>query len=155
MHVQSVQKYCFSLSNMQICRVLLPASSWLLEAWFPYRCICRICRVCHTKKIHWTDITLWKPPVQMLNRKETTDTTFCRDRMNSICPMNFFRTTDTTDTTDTTIWKPGLSFQMLNILLYIVESASVFKGLNGPQSDCLLYLFYCSIKSVSYLTHAV
>ena len=24
-----------------------------------------------------------------------------------ICPMNFFRTTDTTDTTDTTIWKPG------------------------------------------------
>ena len=31
-----------------------------------------------------------------------------RDRMNSICPMNFFRTTDTTETTDTTIWKPGL-----------------------------------------------
>ena len=30
---------------------------------------------------------------------------FVRDRMNSICPMNFFRTTDTTDTT---IWKPGL-----------------------------------------------
>ena len=28
--------------------------------------------------------------------------------MNSICPMNFFRTTDTTYTTDTTIWKPGL-----------------------------------------------
>ena len=27
--------------------------------------------------------------------------------MNSICPMVFFRTTDTTDTTDTTIWKPG------------------------------------------------
>ena len=33
---------------------------------------------------------------------------FVRDRMNSICPMIFFRTTDTTDTTDTTIWKPGL-----------------------------------------------
>ena len=31
-----------------------------------------------------------------------------RDRMNSICPMNFFRTTDTTETTDITIWKPGL-----------------------------------------------
>ena len=28
--------------------------------------------------------------------------------MNSIGPMNFFRTTDTTDTTDTTVWKPGL-----------------------------------------------
>ena len=26
-----------------------------------------------------------------------------------ICPMNFFRTTDTTDTTDTTTWKPGLN----------------------------------------------
>ena len=32
-----------------------------------------------------------------------------RDRMNSICPMNFFRTTDTTDTTNTLIWKPGLT----------------------------------------------
>ena len=31
-----------------------------------------------------------------------------RDRMNSICPMKFFRTTDTTDATDTTIWKSGL-----------------------------------------------
>ena len=29
-----------------------------------------------------------------------------RYRMNSICPMIFFRTTDTTDTT---IWKPGFS----------------------------------------------
>ena len=68
------------------------------RAWFPYRCICR------TKEIHRTDTTLWKPPVQMLNTKETTDTTCCNDRMNSIFPMNFFRTTDTTDTT---IWKPG------------------------------------------------
>ena len=25
------------------------------KAWFPYRCICRICRVCRTKKIHRTD----------------------------------------------------------------------------------------------------
>ena len=31
MHVQSVQKHCFSLSNMQICGVLLPSSSWLLK----------------------------------------------------------------------------------------------------------------------------
>ena len=30
------------------------------KAWFPYRCICR------RKKILRTDITLWKPPVQML-----------------------------------------------------------------------------------------
>ena len=34
-----------------------------------------------------------------------------RDRMNSIFPMNFFRTTDTTDTTDTTIWKSALITQ--------------------------------------------
>ena len=40
----------------------------------PYRCICRVCR---TKNIHRTDTTLWKPPVQMLNTKETTDTTCC------------------------------------------------------------------------------
>ena len=26
-----------------------------LKAWFPYRCICRICRACRTKKIHRTD----------------------------------------------------------------------------------------------------
>ena len=32
-----------------------------------------------------------------------------RDRMNSIGPMNFFRTTDPTDATDTTIWKPGFN----------------------------------------------
>ena len=55
------------------------------------------------EKIHRTDITLWKPPVQMLNTKETTGTTCC-SRLNSICAMNFFRRTDTTDTT---IRKPG------------------------------------------------
>ena len=53
------------------------------------------------EKIHKTDITLWKPPVQMSNTKETTDATYCTS------PMHLFRTTDTTDTTDTTIWKPG------------------------------------------------
>ena len=31
MHVQSVQNYCFSVSNMQICGVLLPSSPWLLK----------------------------------------------------------------------------------------------------------------------------
>ena len=48
-----------------------------VKAWFPYRCICRIGRVCRTKKNHRTDTTLWKSPVQMLNAKETTDTTCC------------------------------------------------------------------------------
>ena len=51
------------------------AVAWIIrefKAWFPYRCICRVCR---TKKIHRTDTSLWKPPVQMLNAKETTDTT--------------------------------------------------------------------------------
>ena len=44
-------------------------------------------------------------------------------RMNSICPMNFFRTTDTTDTTDTTIWKPGLR---INIVLNEKQSTRFF-----------------------------
>ena len=38
-----------------------------------------------------------------------------RDRMNSICPVNFFRTTDATDTT---IWKPGFT----KGLLFVVRS---------------------------------
>ena len=31
MHVQSVQKYGLSMSNMHICDVLLPSLSWLLK----------------------------------------------------------------------------------------------------------------------------
>ena len=46
----------------QQCCVLLPNNvasvCTSLKAWFPYRCICRICRVSRTKKIHGTDITL-------------------------------------------------------------------------------------------------
>ena len=34
-----------------------------------------------------------------------------RDRINSICPMNFFRATDPTDTT---IWKPGFTLTKAN-----------------------------------------
>ena len=43
-------------------------------------------------------------PYKCLIQKKWQIQLFVRDRMNSICPMNFFRTTDTTDTT---IWKPG------------------------------------------------
>ena len=39
-----------------------------------------------------------------------------QDRMNSICPMNFFRTTDTTDSTDTTIWKPPFKLRTVGNL---------------------------------------
>ena len=60
---------CYSDNLPKVCGIVLP------KAWFSYRCICRVCR---TKKIHRTDITLWKPPVQMLNTKETTDSTCCR-----------------------------------------------------------------------------
>ena len=47
-----------------------------------------------------------------------------RDRMNSICPMNFFRTADTTDTT---IWKPGLieSEGYLRVALRFISPVSV------------------------------
>ena len=73
------------------------------KAWFPYRCICRICRVCRTKKIHRTDTTFL--PYKCSMQKKRQIQLVVRDRMNSICPMNFLRTTDTTDTT---IWKPSL-----------------------------------------------
>ena len=43
-------------------------------------------------------------PYKCSRQKKRQIKLFVRDRMNSICPTNFFRTTDTTDTT---IWKPG------------------------------------------------
>ena len=58
-----------------------------LKAWFPYRCICRVCR---TKKIHRTDTTLWKPPVQMLNTTETSDTTCCTRKNEFYLSYEFF-----------------------------------------------------------------
>ena len=42
-----------------------------------------------------------------------------RDRMNSICPMDFFRTIDTTDTT---IWKPGLKLPTFDLAEYTFGS---------------------------------
>ena len=47
-----------------------------------------------------------------------------RDRMNSICPMGFFRTTDTTDTTDTTIWKPGHKMTIVTCTLLLNNQAA-------------------------------
>ena len=44
-------------------------------------------------------------PYKCSIQKKRQTQLFVRDRMNSICPTYFFRTTDTTDTT---IWKPGL-----------------------------------------------
>ena len=44
-----------------------------------------------------------------------------RDTMNSICPMNFFRTTGTTDTTDTTIWKPGFKLSSEQMVAVICD----------------------------------
>ena len=58
-----------------------------VKAWFPYSCICRVCR---TKKIHRTDTTLWKPPVQMLNTTETRDTTCCTSKNEFYLSYEFF-----------------------------------------------------------------
>ena len=78
----------------------------LPKAWFPYRCICRVCR---TKKKFVRQIQLCgNLPYNRSIRQKRQIQLVVRDRMNSICPMKFFRTTDTTDATDTTIWKPGL-----------------------------------------------
>ena len=71
------------------------------KAWFPYRSICRVCR---TKKIHRMQIYANLPYKCSIQKKRQIQLSL-RDRMNSIYPTNFFRTTDTTDTT---IWKPGL-----------------------------------------------
>ena len=70
-----------------------------------------------------------------------------RDRMDCICPMNLFRTTDTTDTTDTTIWKPGLmlkhepSSNIMNfeILGYFLP-LSLLTSLHLPQYGVVLLL---------------
>ena len=45
--------------------------------------------------------------------------------MNSICPMNFFRTTDTTDTT---IWKPSLNTVLVSTFfpLYTTNQITCF-----------------------------
>ena len=59
---------------------------------------------------------------------------FVRDRMNSLCPMNFFRTTDTTDTT---IWKPGFTYMTtawvnnMNPIFFVH-----FDGAPALQSNC-------------------
>ena len=50
-------------------------------------------------------------PYKCSTQKKAQIQLFVRDRMNSICPMNFFRSTDTTDTT---IWKPGFKLENLN-----------------------------------------
>ena len=50
---------------------------------------------------------------------------FVRDRMNSIGPMNFFRTTDTTDTTDTTIWKPGFNQNLCWVCSAVIVSKAL------------------------------
>ena len=47
------------------------------KAWFPYSCICRICRFCLIKKILTIDTTIWKPNRQPPNTTDTTDTTCC------------------------------------------------------------------------------
>ena len=60
--------------------------------------------------------------------------------MNSICPMNFFRTTDTTDTT---IWKAGFSGYLLVHTLYIDGKVAVI-------SHCFSgYLVVCTIMVIS------
>ena len=51
--------------------------------------------------------------------------------MNSMGPMNFFRTTDTTDTTDTTIWKPGFSRKETAMVRSLRRRSSFLKKLLG------------------------
>ena len=80
------------------------------KAWFPYRCICRTCRVCRTKKIHRTDrihsISYQKVYLSFLLYWAVVREVSIKLYLS----YDFFRTTGTTDTT---IWKPGLTLRWL------------------------------------------
>ena len=52
-----------------------PSSEQTAKAWFPYSCICRICRFCLIKRVVKIDTTIWKPHAQLPNTTDTTDTT--------------------------------------------------------------------------------
>ena len=105
------------------------------KAWFPYRCICRICRVCRTKKIIGQIQLYGNLPYKCSIQQKRQTQLVVRDGVSSICPMNFFRTTDTTDTTDTTIWKPGLinSRHTWRLRRLIKPQTN---GTTGPLSVC-------------------
>ena len=64
---------CSIYANQEMLK--LEASPILVKAWFPYSCICRICRFCLIKKILTTDKTIWKPHTQPPNTTDTPDTT--------------------------------------------------------------------------------
>ena len=78
--------------------------------------------------------------------------------MNSICPMNFFRMTDTTDTT---IWKPGLKVKNDMLLLEIkcgisakkCNSLMAFSNF-GFQSNEHLRI-YCMVEEFQNLKSVV
>ena len=64
---------------------------------------------------------------------------FVRDRRNPICPLNFFRTTDTTDTT---IWKPRLK-PGFHIVVSVVSVVSVVqkKFILSRTTSCICRFF--------------
>ena len=61
---------------------------WIGGGWLLSLVSISLCLSClsYEKKIHRTDTTLWKPPVQQKRQIQLVE----RDRMNSIGPMNFF-----------------------------------------------------------------
>ena len=120
--------------------------SLCLIAWFPYGCICRVCR---TKKIHRTDITLWKPPVQMLNTKETTYTTFCT-RMNEFHLSYDFFSYDRHDRYDR--YNHMETRLMIDASIHKLPWSinSLLLECNHRQSSMLLILFACFFFFISY-----
>ena len=76
-----------------------------------------------------------------------------RDRMNSICPMNFFRRTDTTDTT---IWKPGINSNCVLGISFLSPMCSELEVTQPWRCVCMSYkrpailkrqFLFCSIDS--------
>ena len=66
-----------------------------------------------------------------------------RERMNSIFPMNFFRSTYTTDTT---IWKPGLNLQLMD--LWLEPWNLFFSFLLAQLLSSFSYSFTCQCRAV-------
>ena len=78
--------------------------------------------------------------VSVVRKKFIGQIEFILSRTKSyICPMNFFRTTDTTDTTDTTIWKPGFNLKLPNrdncVAVLTLRQVSLFREQSSGDID--------------------
>jgi len=91
---EPIQRFCLPLDSLDSCK-----------AWFPYRCICR---VCHRKKIHRTD-RIHSISYNKLYLSFLLHWAFVREVSLKLYLSYEFFSYDRYDRT--TIWKPGLSMK--------------------------------------------